>query len=48
MPEERRPEYEAKLKSYTETGKARLLVEEYGPHLPDLDTNSKVYVLEKT
>lgn len=42
------PDYEAKLHSYTTTGKARLLVEEYGPHLPKLDINSKVYVLEKT
>ncbi|MDJ0630345.1 MAG: methyltransferase domain-containing protein [Rhodobacter sp.] len=41
------PDYEGKLKSYTDTGKARLLVEEYGPHLPELGTNSKVYVLEK-
>ncbi|MDJ0826621.1 MAG: class I SAM-dependent methyltransferase [Rhodobacter sp.] len=42
------PEYEAKLKSYTDTGKARLLAEDYGPHLPELGTNSKVYVLKKT
>ena len=44
------PEYLGKLKSYTETGKARLLAEDYGPHLPDLGTNSNsmVYVLEKT
>ncbi len=42
------PEYLAKLESYTAAGKARLLVEDYGPHLPKLGTNSKVYVLQKT
>ena len=42
------PEYEGKLESYTGTGQARLVAEEYGPHLPALNSNSKIYVLEKT
>ena len=42
------PDYEGKLQSYTGTGRARLLKEEYGPHLPRLGYNSKVYVIERT
>ena len=43
-------EFSDKLASYTETGKASILAENYGPHLPDLGTNSmsKVYVLQKS
>ncbi|KMW57279.1 hypothetical protein AIOL_002240 [Candidatus Rhodobacter oscarellae] len=38
-----------KLESYTEADKARLVSEEYGPHLPGLGSNpmSKIFVLEK-
>ncbi len=42
------PEYLDKLLSYTETGRARRLAEEYGPHLPRIGLNSKIYVIEKT
>lgn len=42
------PAYEAAVSSWTESGRARLLTREYGPHLPKADLNSNVYVLEKT
>lgn len=44
------PEYTAKLDSYTDTGAATLVSEDYGPHLPahDGNTMSKVFVLRKT
>ena len=41
------PVFEGKLRGYTDTGKARLLFQEYGPHLPGIDLKSNVYVLEK-
>ncbi len=41
------PEYEERLHSYMKSGKARLLGEEYGPHLSKLGLNSKVYVIER-
>ncbi len=42
-------EFMDKLRSYTDAGKATLMAEEYGPHLPDLGSNSmsKVFVLQK-
>jgi len=44
------PEFMDKLISYTDTNRAVLLAEDYGPHLPDLGQNSmsKVFVLQKT
>lgn len=42
------PAYEAKLRRYTDLGRARLLFQEYGTHLPGIDLKSNVYVLEKT
>ena len=42
------PVYEDKLRGYTGTGKARLLFQEYGTHLPGIDLKSNVYVIEKT
>ncbi|MCG6903069.1 MAG: methyltransferase domain-containing protein [Rhodobacter sp.] len=42
------PVFEGKLHSYTDTGKARLLFQEYGTHLPGIDLKSNVYVFEKT
>lgn len=44
------PEFMDKLLSYSESDRADLLDEEYGPHLPDLGTNSmsKVFVLRKS
>jgi len=41
------PQFEGKLRSYTDTGKARLLFQEYGTHLPGIDLKSNVYILEK-
>ena len=42
------PQFEGKLRSYTEPGRARLLFQEYGTHLPGIDLKSNVYVVEKT
>ncbi len=42
------PIYEAKIQSYVDTGRARLLFQEYGDHLPGIGLNSNVYVLAKT
>lgn len=42
------PSYEGHVSEWTDTGAARLLVSDYGPHLPARDLNSRVYVLEKT
>ncbi|WP_371055484.1 class I SAM-dependent methyltransferase [Rhodosalinus sp. K401] len=39
--------YEAHVSEWTDTGAARLLVSDYGPHLPARDLNSRVYVLER-
>lgn len=41
------PAHEAKLRSYTDRGAARLRFLEYGPHLPGKHLNSNVYVVEK-
>lgn len=40
------PEYPAKLEEHL-AGGGRVLFEEYGPHLPRLDLNSTVYIIEK-
>lgn len=42
------PRFEAKLASYTDTGRAQLLFQDYGPHIPGINLNANVYVLEKT
>lgn len=42
------PEFEGRLRSYTESGGAQLLFQEYGAHLPGIDLKSNVYVVEKT
>ena len=41
------PENEAGLSEWLDCGAARLLFKEYGPHLPGIDLNSNVYVIEK-
>ncbi|MDG4650345.1 methyltransferase domain-containing protein [Roseibacterium sp. SDUM158017] len=41
------PEFPARLAAVTEAGTARIRSSEDGPHLPSLDINSTVYVLEK-
>lgn len=40
--------YTVRLNDWLDMGAARLLFREYGPHLPGLDLNSEVYVVEKT
>lgn len=40
--------YTSRLNDWLDMGAARLLFREYGPHLPGMDMNSDVYVLEKT
>ena len=42
------PRFEAKLASYMSTGRAKLLFQDYGPHIPGINLNANVYVLEKT
>ena len=42
------PENEARLDTWVASGRARLAFREYGPHLPKLNLNSNVYVLERT
>jgi len=42
------PAFEAKLASYTDPGAARMLVRDYGDHLPGIGLKSMIYVLEKT
>ncbi|WP_112322650.1 class I SAM-dependent DNA methyltransferase [Oceanibium sediminis] len=39
--------YEGRLNESLDSGYATLLFREYGPHLPKIDLNSTVYVLEK-
>ena len=39
--------YTAKLNEWLDCGAARLLFQEHGPHLPGLDLNATVYVIEK-
>jgi len=41
------PANEGRLSEWMDTGAARLLFKDYGPHLPGLDLKSNVYVLEK-
>ncbi|MBY5932391.1 methyltransferase domain-containing protein [Tateyamaria omphalii] len=41
------PAHEAGVAEWTDCGAARLLVKEHGPHLPGINLNSNVYVLEK-
>ena len=36
------------LEAATDGGLARIVFEEYGPHLPQKDMNSRIYILEKT
>lgn len=42
------PSYEAALATRVAEGTARMLFRENGPHLPGVNVNSTVYVLEKT
>lgn len=42
------PVNEAKMHSWLDSGHARLLFKEYGDHLPGIDLNANVYVVEKT
>ena len=42
------PLFEGKLNDYIDCGAARLLHKEYGPHIPGINLNANVYVLEKT
>jgi predicted TPR repeat methyltransferase len=41
------PQYEGKLAEWLDCGAARLLVREYGPHLPEKNIKANVYVVEK-
>lgn len=40
--------FEARVNDYIDGGSARLLLREYGPHLPGIGMKSMVYVMEKT
>lgn len=42
------PKNEAKLQSWIDTGQARLMFKEYGPHIPGIDLKSNIYIIEKT
>lgn len=42
------PAFEARLTAQIDTGLARLLLREHGPHLPGRGLNATVYVIEKT
>ena len=41
------PGYTGAMNEWLDCGAARLLFKEYGPHLPGLDLNADVYVIEK-
>ena len=41
------PEYPARLTDWLDMGHARLLYRENGPHLPGMNLNSDVYIVEK-
>jgi len=41
------PAYPGKLNEWIDCGAARLLFQEHGPHLPGLNLNATVYVIEK-
>ena len=43
----RNPEFEDRLRHHVQSGNARLLFQEYGPHLPGIGIKSNVYLLEK-
>ncbi|MFD3189116.1 class I SAM-dependent DNA methyltransferase [Sedimentitalea sp. HM32M-2] len=42
------PVHEAKLTEWLDAGRARLLFQEHGDHLPGIDLKSTVYIIEKT
>jgi predicted TPR repeat methyltransferase len=42
------PAFEGRVNTWTDSGDAKLLFREYGPHLPGININANVYVLEKT
>lgn len=39
--------YTSRLNDWLDTGKARLVYSDYGPHLPKRNLNSTIYILEK-
>ena len=41
------PQYEGRLNAWLDCGAARLLLRDYGPHLPGQNLNANVYVVEK-
>ena len=41
------PAYDGKLHDHVDRGNARLLFQEYGEHLPELNMKSYVYIIEK-
>lgn len=41
------PAFDGRVTRAVDEGAARLLLREYGPHLPGIDINANVYVLEK-
>jgi predicted TPR repeat methyltransferase len=41
------PAFEAKVSDYVDNGKAKLLLREYGDHLPGVGLKSNVYILKK-
>lgn len=41
------PQYECALNQWLDCGAARLLIKEYGPHLPGQGLKSNVYIVEK-
>ena len=42
------PKNEARINAWVESGRARLLSETYGDHIPGIGIGSNVYVLQKT
>jgi len=42
------PQFEGRLRALLADGAARLLFQEYGPHLPGINLKSNVYVLQKS
>ncbi len=42
------PVYEDTINAWTDSGRARILSNEYGAHIPGIGLKSRVYVLEKT
>tara|TARA_R110002094_G_scaffold201864_1_gene173262 strand:+ start:1895 stop:2509 length:615 start_codon:yes stop_codon:yes gene_type:complete len=42
------PSNEARLNEWLDCGAARLLMREYGDHIPGIDLNAIVYIIEKT